>query len=304
MTTTIPKYALYGDAGQPAWLDMVHVEHIHERSSMFDYDIAPHVHDGLIQILYLSSGGGWVTIDGTRWQLFPQSLIVIPAGHVHGFQFSPDIDGPVVTAAQRPLESLAGVATPGLLAAMRKPLVADAAAAPRHAEALMPLFEAIARETRLHASGQTSAGAALLLALMVQIQRVASSQPAPQTAGADAVASSRKAAQVERYRALVDAQFKDRWPIERYAAEMGVSAGQLSRLCRDVLGQSALDVLNARIVHEAERELVYSTLGIKQIAGLLGFADDAYFGRFFRKQTGRTPSAFREAARARLAPTP
>jgi AraC family transcriptional regulator, transcriptional activator of pobA len=61
-------------------------------------------------------------------------------------------------------------------------------------------------------------------------------------------------------------------------------------------------VINARVVHEAERELVYSILGIKQIAGLLGFSDDAYFGRFFRKQTGRTPTEFREAARLSLAP--
>jgi len=47
---------------------------------------------------------------------------------------------------------------------------------------------------------------------------------------------------------------------------------------------------------------VYSTLAVKQIAGLLGFADEAYFGRFFRKQTGTTPSEFRQAARQRLAP--
>ena len=53
---------------------------------------------------------------------------------------------------------------------------------------------------------------------------------------------------------------------------------------------------------EAERELVYSTLAVKQIAGLLGFADEAYFGRFFRKHTGATPTDFRAAARARLAP--
>jgi AraC family transcriptional regulator, transcriptional activator of pobA len=83
---------------------------------------------------------------------------------------------------------------------------------------------------------------------------------------------------------------------------VGLSAGQLSRLCREALGLSSLDVVNARVVHEAERELVYSTLGIKQIAAVLGFEDDAYFGRFFRKQTGRTPSEFRQAARLRLAP--
>ena len=45
MSNTIPRYALYGDEAQPAWLDMVHMEWIHERSSLFDYEIAPHLHE-------------------------------------------------------------------------------------------------------------------------------------------------------------------------------------------------------------------------------------------------------------------
>jgi len=51
-----------------------------------------------------------------------------------------------------------------------------------------------------------------------------------------------------------------------------------------------------------EYELVYSTLGIKQIAHKLGFADDADFARLFRKRTGITPTEFRQRARVRLAP--
>ena len=43
---------------------------------------------------------------------------------------------------------------------------------------------------------------------------------------------------------------------------------------------STLDVINARVVHEAQRELVYSSLSIKQVAAELGFDDEAYFGRF------------------------
>jgi AraC-like DNA-binding protein len=173
----------------------------------------------------------------------------------------------------------------------------------RHAPALMPLFEAITRETRLHTPGELAAGSALLMALFVQIARLADlllDDPAdPATARGD---RPRKAAQVERFRALLDQHFRERWPVERYAQELGISAGQLTRLCRDQLGQSALDVINARVLHEAERELVYSILGVKQIAGLLGFADEAYFGRFFKKHTGRTPSEFRAVAKERLAP--
>ena len=300
MPPRIPHYALYGHQAQPAWLDMVHFEWIRERSGLHDYDIAPHVHDGQLQLLYVTQGQGDVFIDGATWPMTAPALIVVPAMHVHGFRFSPDIDGPVVTAAQRPLESLVQVGAPELLQHVRTPRVIDVAASVRQREALMPLFEAIERETRTHAGSELAAGAALLMAVFVQIARISAHlQPG---SGETVAARSRKAAQVERFRALVDAQFRDRVPIEAYAAQLGLSAGQLTRLTRELLGQSALDVVNARILHEAQRELVYGGFTIKQIAAQLGFADEAYFGRFFKKQTGQTPSAFRIAARERLAP--
>jgi len=299
-TTTIPNYSLYGDDAQPAWLGMVHFERIHARSSLYHYDIDPHFHDGLMQLLYVTSGGGTVTIDAVAWLVQAPTLIVVPARHVHGFHFTPDIDGPVVTAAQRPLESIAEVAAPDLLPHIRKPMVLDVSGSARYVDALTPLFDCIEREMRVHASGEIAAGMALLMAVFVQIARLATALRPPE--GADTAARSRKAAQVERFRALVDKQFRDHLPVERYAEQLGVTANHLSRLCREVLGMSSLDVINARVVHEAERELVYSILGVKQIAGLLGFADDAYFGRFFRKQTGRTPTEFRQAARLQLAP--
>lgn len=302
--TTIPNYALYGDrgaeAGAPAWLGMVHFERIHERSSLYQYDIAPHIHEGLIQLLVVTRGGGSVFIDDRRWPIAPGTLIVIPTRHVHGFRFTPDIDGPVVTAAQGALESIAAVTAPDLLALMRRPLVLAVPDGTRHADALMPLLEAIEREARVQAGDTATAGYALLMTVFVQIARLA--QALAPSSGADDAARTRRAASVERFRALVDAHFREHRPVEAYAAELGLSAGHLSRLCKEVLGRSSLDVINARLVHEAERELVYSILGVKQIAGLLGFADDAYFTRFFRKHTGCTPTAFRAAARQRLAP--
>ncbi len=296
-----PTYALYGHQAQPAWLDMVHFERIHVRSAMHDFDIAPHVHDGLIQILHVTSGGGSVFIDGRSWPLAAPSLIVVPARHVHGFRFTPDIDGPVVTAAQRPLESLVQVGAPELMVHVRTPRVLPVPPSARHAEALGPLFEAIERESRMHAGSEVAAGAALLMAVFVQIARIAAQEPAADAAGA--AMRSRQAGQVERLRALVDQHFRERLPIEAYAARLGVSPGQLTRLTRRMLGVTCLDLVNARVVHEAERELVYSNLSVKQVAAVLGFADEAYFGRFFKKHTGRTPSEFRDRAREHLGPS-
>jgi AraC family transcriptional activator of pobA len=297
LSGAIPNFALYGHTAQPSWLDMVHVERIPVRSSLFDFEIEPHVHAALVQVLFVTAGGGEVSIDDTKWAMPPPCVVMIPANAVHAFRFSSEVDGHVVTTAQRPLEAVAQVVAPELLATLRRPAVLRVSPASRCAEALPALFEALERETRLHEPGQMAMGLSLMVALLVQIARVAA-QPA--AAGGEANLRSRKARQVERFRALVDESYRERRPLESYAGALGVTPGQLSRVCRDVLGMSALDVLNARLVHEAQRELAYSVLSIKQIAALLGFEDEAYFGRFFKKHTGHRPTEFRGMARRKL----
>ncbi len=220
-------------------------------------------------------------INDARYHVNSPALILVPAQNVHAFRFSPSIDGPVVTASQKSLESMAAVVMPELVSVLRKPAVLQLDESSRHAEALMPLFLGIEREWRVHAVGQVAAGMSLVVALLVQVARLSNVlEPTPMAH------NSRKAQQIEKFRALVDTHFRERRPIDDYANEMGLTAGHLTRLCREVLNVSSQDVVNARILHEAQRELVYSTDGIKQIANLVGFVDEAYFTRFFASTQG------------------
>lgn len=287
----IPSYALYGDQAQPGWKNSFDFEWIPQRSGPYNWEIRPHVHEAFIQILYLTQGSVEVLLDNAKWRVPAPCLLIVPAQTVHGFHFSADVNGPVVTATQRPLESLAALAMPELLQTLRKPAVIALNGEGRHAEALMPLFLAIEREARLHALGQFAAGMSLLTALFVQVARLDQAMaPAPLSV------SLRKTAQIEKFRALVNENFKKHLPMAFYAGQLGVTPGQLSRLCREVLGTSSLEVINARIIHEAQRDLVFTSSTIQQLADTLGFGDEAYFGRFFRKHTGLTPREFRAKA--------
>lgn len=295
MKRSIPNYALYGDQAQPGWIDSFNIEWIPQRSKPYNWHIRPHIHDAFLQILYLQSGGMELLLNDVKWSAVAPCLAVIPAQTVHGIDFIPDTDGPAVTAAQKQLESMASLVMPELLQVIRTPAVIAMPAENSHSASLMTLFREVEREWRMHAVGQSAAGMSLLITVLVQIARIGNALgPTP------TVSNPRKAGQVEKFRTLVDKHFRKRLPIEAYAQELGVTPGQLSRLCRDVLGVSALNVINARIVHEAQRELVYGGTSVKQIAATLGFADEDYFGRFFRKQTGIGPKMFRDQARAKL----
>jgi AraC family transcriptional activator of pobA len=293
----IPNYSLYGVQAQPGWQSLFDFEWIPQRSRPYNWKIRPHQHDALIQILYLTQGAGDVLIDHAMRGFKAPCLVWIPAQTVHGFNFSEDVDGPVVTAAQRSLEAMVSVANPELLTALRKPAVIPLDPVSGHEQSLMPLFLAIEREAHVHvhAQGQATAGMALLAAICIQMTRlthvndIAASNP-----------NSRKSAQIEKFRSMVEEHYKSHLPITYYADQLGITSGQLSRLCREVLGESSLDIVNARLIHEAQRVLVYTGNSIKQLSYALGFADETYFCRFFRKHAGVSPREFRAKAMQKM----
>jgi AraC family transcriptional regulator, transcriptional activator of pobA len=288
----IPSYALYGDAQGGSAPHTFHFEWIPDRSRRYHWEIEPHTHESFVQLMLLQQGACELQLGGVQQTVHAPCLLLIPAQNVHGFRFTPDVQGPIVMAAQAQLESLAGMLMPELLHTLRAPAVLPLAHAQRHTQALMALFLALEQEWRMHAPGQAAAGLSLLFTLLVRIARAA------RTLGAHAApAPSRKAQQVERFRALVDERFTQRPPLAAYAGELGVSVGQLTRLCRELLGVSSLGVVNARVIHQAQSNLLYTASSVKQVAAELGFADEAYFGRFFLKHTGLTPTAFRTQTR-------
>ena len=311
----IPNYDLYGDQASPGWSNSFNFEWIPQRSALYNWVIQPHRHDAFFQLLYLTKGQVDFWLDDAEYQAQSPCLLVVPAGHVHGFRFTADVLGPVVTASQKALESLAGVSMPELLDTIRKPRMIALPDEMRHVNQLMPLFLSLEQECRTHALGHLAAGTSLLLALMVQVHRIVQSTAVDgvtlhqsmvqvhrivQSTAVDGVtlhqSFSRKARQIEKFRALIDQQFRQQKSLQHYADQLGMTAGQLSRLCRQSLDMSGLDLINARVLHEAQRDLIYTHLPIKQLAANLGFDDDAYFSRFFRKHTGITPTDFRNKA--------
>ena len=112
--------------------------------------------------------------------------------------------------------------------------------------------------------------------------------------------ANRKLLHLQRFRALLDRGYRTHKSVAFYAGELGITPTQLNRVCREVLRKSALGAINARLLLEAERDLVYTFIGVKEIALSLGFSDAAYFSRFFSKHKRCTPTQFREQAHRQL----
>ena len=95
------------------------------------------------------------------------------------------------------------------------------------------------------------------------------------------------------FRELIEQHYLEHWPLAKYAQALNLSVERLNRLCRQHAGESAFELIQDRLIHEACRRLIYIVVPVTQLAYELGFADPGYFCRFFKRRTGCTPNEYR-----------
>jgi AraC family transcriptional regulator, transcriptional activator of pobA len=93
----------------------------------------------------------------------------------------------------------------------------------------------------------------------------------------------------------VEQHYREHLTVETLAHRLDLSSVHLNTLCRRLAGQSALQIIHQRLLLEARRSLIYTNMTIAQVSDSLGFSDPTYFSRFFRRLSGQSPNAFRQA---------
>lgn len=289
--TPVPVYQLYGE-GRP-WLtpDLVHVESIAARSRLHQWEIRPHRHHGLFQLLWLQQGSAEVQLDDSRDHLSSGIVLLLPQHCVHGFHFSNHAQGVVVTLAHAFFARLHG----GLgdrLTAMVSPQKL-ALAERDHQDEIALLLTALLREY----GGQGEHRHLLLESLLVVLLGWLLREPVTKTVAGDAPANRDRGRQyLSAFSAAIERDHARHLPLEHYASQLGISTAHLNAVCRELAGCSALALVHARLMLEARRQLVYTSMSVRDIGDALGFADPAYFTRFFKRGSGLSPRQFRERA--------
>jgi AraC-like DNA-binding protein len=74
----------------------------------------------------------------------------------------------------------------------------------------------------------------------------------------------------------------------------------LTRACLAVTGRTAKQVVDDRVALEAQRLLACTELPVAEIGRRLGFGEPTNFGRFFHREAGLSPGAFRSVAAAAM----
>lgn len=280
----IPVFKLYGEGHEWHTPDLLHCESIPARSSLHDWEIREHRHADLAQILYVQKGTAIINIEGEHTEIAKPSIQVVPPLCVHGFRFSHDVDGFVMTLAA----PLVGWLQEQVDA--QRPILQYPACHPvgKDRAYLDTLCRTLDREYANPASSRDLLLRSLVSALVIWVAR----QEARQASAGER--RDRGQSHLQAFSKLVEKHYREHLAIADYASTLGITAVHLNAVCQRLVGQNALSIVHQRLLLEAKRNLIYTTLNVSQIADLLGFSEPAYFTRFFKRLTGGTPNAFRK----------
>ncbi|HKD48550.1 MAG TPA: AraC family transcriptional regulator [Rhizomicrobium sp.] len=153
----------------------------------------------------------------------------------------------------------------------------------KDAAAIFDRIFGLLRERPLALDASLHAAIASLIALLFEARLGQAAHPEP------AAADLKLRALIARMRR----DYRRGWRVEELAALAGLSQPHFFRRFRKATGSSPLDWLRRERINEAKRRLSQSRMTIRAIAEELGYGDQFYFSRDFKKLVGLSPRHYR-----------
>ncbi|MAB47737.1 MAG: AraC family transcriptional regulator [Flavobacteriaceae bacterium] len=93
---------------------------------------------------------------------------------------------------------------------------------------------------------------------------------------------------------ILEENFRRPVGVEFYAEKLFMSSRNLNIICQNILEQSTSEIIETRKLIEAKNLLISTDKTISEIAYELGYNENSYFSKVFKKKTGQAPSEFKE----------
>ncbi|NDK56378.1 helix-turn-helix domain-containing protein [Pontibacter fetidus] len=248
----------------------------------------PHKHNAYI-LVFFTKGSGTHTIDFQEYLVAPGSVFFLTPGQVHSWKLSEQTNGYILFFSAEfyllgfPLQKLQRF--PFFEHALRVPYLQVKAT---DMTTILLSINVMQQEHQAQQFLKDDLLRDYLDIILIQLARLYHSThklPHESTASLPLLT---------KLNSLIDQHYKEHQPVLFYADKLHVTAKQLNETCKRAYDKTTTELIQNRVILEAKRLLVHSNLTINQLAAGLGYFDNAYFFRFFKKHTGQTPEQFRQ----------
>ena len=98
----------------------------------------------------------------------------------------------------------------------------------------------------------------------------------------------------QQFWSLLNEKGNNKRSVNDYADALNISSKYFSAVCKKVSGKTASEIITGHTITQAKVLLRDNKKSIKQIASLLGFANQSHFGKYFRNVMGVSPQQYRD----------
>jgi AraC-like DNA-binding protein len=154
----------------------------------------------------------------------------------------------------------------------------------RSAQFILQLLERLFFEYTTYGLERKDIIAAYLHALLCELKHASSSK----------AGNSETSDLTRQFKQLVYAHFRTKHLVKDYAALLHVTPNHLNKTIKAFTGRSPTLWIDEIILSEAKTLLQQTSFSISEVAMEVGFADQSYFSRLFKRYEGVTPTQFRD----------
>lgn len=249
----------------------------------------PHRHDSYLMVFF-TKGSGLHEVDFDQFEIKIGSLFVLQPGQMHHWSLSEDIEGFVIIFSQELYNLYFGqkkINDYNFYHSIhnRPEMVFEEKEIPK----ILPYFDLLIQENNQENKFQLDKLLNLLDCIHIEVSRKYNETYSHQTHSYNI--------KINKFESLLEEYFRTQKLPSFYAEKLNITLKHLNRICNEILQKTATEVITDRVILEIKRMLIDKQLAVNEVAFKVGYEDYSYFSRFFKKQTGISPTEFRNTVR-------
>lgn len=256
--------------------------------------IKPHIHS-FYQVIWFKKGTGQHAVDFRTYDVFDNAIFFVAPNQVHYFDENTDYEGVLLhfnrlflIQDQSPLDFFLNCNL------FNNPYQHPYCCIGTYIGNILDKYVSQIKDELENAEtfGKEMILSNYVKSFLIQIQR--RKNQFEHTADSLSPIFNEKRMQLMKFINLIDENYKKGYSVAEYAGLLHISSRSLSDLTQQQLNKTPSQMIQERIILEAQRLLLYSNYNVNQVGYRLGFDDASYFVKYFKKYTGVSPSEFRK----------